>query len=77
MGKNGPKVDNGPIIVEDYHLIENLPQFDRERIPESVVYARGANAKGFFEVTHDVFSMLITLFMLGSGGSRTGSGSSP
>jgi hypothetical protein len=31
----------------------------------SLVYARGANAKGFFEVTHDVFSTLITLFVLG------------
>ena len=29
-------------------------QFDRERIPERVVHARGASAKGFFEVTHDV-----------------------
>jgi len=30
------------------------PQFDRERIPERVVHARGASAKGFFETTHDV-----------------------
>ena len=29
-------------------------QFDRERIPERVVHARGASAKGFFETTHDV-----------------------
>lgn len=40
----------GPILLEDYHLIEKLAQFDRERIPERVVHARGATAKGFFEV---------------------------
>jgi catalase len=44
----------GPILLEDYHLIEKLAQFDRERIPERVVHARGATAKGFFEVTHDI-----------------------
>lgn len=43
----GPR---GPILLEDYHLIEKLAQFDRERIPERVVHARGAVAKGFFEV---------------------------
>lgn len=31
-------------------LAEKLAQFDRERIPERVVHARGASAKGFFEV---------------------------
>ncbi|MEW5319233.1 MAG: hypothetical protein WDW38_010398 [Sanguina aurantia] len=44
----------GPILLEDYHLVEKLAQFDRERIPERVVHARGASAKGFFEVTHDI-----------------------
>ena len=32
-------------------MIEKLAQFDRERIPERVVHARGATAKGFFEVS--------------------------
>ena len=41
----------GPVLLEDYHLIEKLAQFDRERIPERVVHARGATAKGFFEVS--------------------------
>ena len=44
----------GPVLLEDYHLLEKLAQFDRERIPERVVHARGASAKGFFEVTHDI-----------------------
>lgn len=43
----GPR---GPILLEDYHLVEKLAQFDRERIPERVVHARGMSAKGFFEV---------------------------
>jgi catalase len=44
----------GPVLLEDYHLLEKIAQFDRERIPERVVHARGASAKGFFEVTHDI-----------------------
>lgn len=44
----------GPVLLEDYQLVEKLAQFDRERIPERVVHARGASAKGFFEVTHDI-----------------------
>ncbi|MEW5300305.1 MAG: hypothetical protein WDW38_008259 [Sanguina aurantia] len=44
----------GPVLLEDYHLLEKLAQFHRERIPERVVHARGASAKGYFEVTHDI-----------------------
>jgi len=44
----------GPVLVQDIHLIEKLAHFDRERIPERVVHAKGAGAHGYFEVTHDV-----------------------
>jgi catalase len=44
----------GPLLVQDIHLIEKLAHFDRERIPERVVHAKGAGAHGYFEVTHDV-----------------------
>jgi len=44
----------GPVLVQDVHLIEKLAHFDRERIPERVVHAKGAGAHGYFEVTHDV-----------------------
>jgi len=47
----GPK---GPVLVQDVHLIEKLAHFDRERIPERVVHAKGAGAHGHFEVTRDV-----------------------
>ncbi len=44
----------GPILIQDVHLIEKLAHFDRERIPERVVHAKGAGAYGYFEVTEDV-----------------------
>jgi catalase len=44
----------GPALIQDIHLIEKLAHFDRERIPERVVHAKGAGAFGYFEVTHDV-----------------------
>jgi len=39
----------GPTLLEDYHLLEKIAHFDRERIPERVVHARGAGAYGVFE----------------------------
>ena len=44
----------GPILLADYHLIDKLAKFDRERIPERVVHAKGAGAHGYCEVSHDV-----------------------
>ncbi|MGB4572926.1 MAG: catalase [Rectinemataceae bacterium] len=44
----------GPTLVQDVHLVEKLAHFDRERIPERVVHAKGAGAGGYFEVTHDM-----------------------
>ncbi len=44
----------GPVLMQDTHLIEKLAHFDRERIPERVVHAKGAGAFGYFEVTHDL-----------------------
>lgn len=44
----------GGILLEDVHLIDKLAKFDRERIPERVVHAKGSAAHGFFEVTNDI-----------------------
>lgn len=41
-------------LLSDSHTIEKLAHFDRERIPERVVHAKGSGAFGYFEVTHDV-----------------------
>jgi catalase len=41
--------NRGPATLENYHFIEKISHFDRERIPERVVHARGAGAHGYFE----------------------------
>ncbi|HEX2603320.1 MAG TPA: catalase [Oxalicibacterium sp.] len=47
----GPR---GPLLLQDFHLIEKLQHFNRERIPERVVHAKGSGAYGVFIVTHDI-----------------------
>lgn len=41
--------DRGPTVLENYHFLEKISHFDRERVPERVVHARGAGAHGYFE----------------------------
>lgn len=41
--------ERGPTTLENYNFLEKITHFDRERIPERVVHARGAGAHGFFE----------------------------
>ena len=41
--------ERGPTVLENYHFLEKISHFDRERIPERVVHARGAGAHGYFE----------------------------
>ena len=47
----GPR---GPVLMEDYHLMERMAHFNRERVPERVVHAKGAGAYGTFTVTNDI-----------------------
>ncbi|ASK61243.1 catalase [Virgibacillus phasianinus] len=44
----------GPVLIQDVHLLEKLAHFNRERVPERVVHAKGAGAHGYFEVTNDL-----------------------
>jgi len=44
----------GPVVVQDFWLIEKLAHFDRERIPERVVHAKGSAAYGTLTITHDI-----------------------
>ena len=44
----------GPLLVQDYQLIEKLAHQNRERIPERVVHAKGSGAYGTFTVTKDI-----------------------
>ncbi|CCH44719.1 catalase [Wickerhamomyces ciferrii] len=46
--------NHGPLLLQDFNLIDSLAHFDRERIPERVVHAKGSGAYGFFEVTDDI-----------------------
>jgi catalase len=46
--------DRGPATLENYQFLEKMAHFDRERVPERVVHARGATAFGFFEATGKV-----------------------
>ncbi|KAF4823954.1 Peroxisomal catalase [Colletotrichum tropicale] len=61
---------NGPLLLQDFHLIDLLAHFDRERIPERVVHAKGAGAYGEFEVTHDI-SDITSINMLNQVGKKT------
>ncbi len=45
---------DGPILLHDHYLIEQMAQFNRERVPERQPHAKGAGAFGHFEVTGDV-----------------------
>jgi catalase len=45
---------DGPIVLHDHYLIEQMAQFNRERIPERQPHAKGSGAFGRFEVTEDV-----------------------
>ena len=45
---------DGPILLQDHYLIEQMANFNRERIPERQPHAKGGGAFGRFEVTNDV-----------------------
>ena len=44
----------GPTVLHDAATVQKMQHFNRERVPERVVHAKGSGAHGFFEVTHDV-----------------------
>src|SRR5450432_1237118 len=47
----GPR---GPVLMQDYFLMEKMAHFNRERVPERVVHAKGSGAHGTFTVTQDI-----------------------
>ncbi|MFP8644037.1 catalase KatA [Priestia aryabhattai] len=53
----------GPTLIQDVHLLEKLAHFNRERVPERVVHAKGAGAHGYFEVTNDVSTYTKAAFL--------------
>src|SRR6266404_6010958 len=59
----------GPVLLQDSHLVEKLQRFDRERIPERVVHARGTGAFGDFVPSADLSDL--TTAQVFSPGSKT------
>lgn len=58
--------ENGPLLLQDFHLIDLLSHFDRERIPERVVHAKGGGAHGFYKTTNAADDLTIAdLFQAG------------
>ena len=58
---------NGPLAAENVHLFEKLAHFNRERIPERVVHARGSGAYGEFHLTRDLSEFSMADFLQGEG----------
>jgi catalase len=44
---------DGPTVMHDHYALQKMAQFNRERVPERVVHAKGGGAHGFFELTQD------------------------
>ncbi len=61
---------SGPILLQDHYLIQKMQAFNRERVPERVVHAKGGGAFGYFQVTADVTPWTKAAF-LGQVGKRT------
>ncbi len=57
----------GPLTFDNVHLFEKLAHFNRERIPERVVHARGTGAYGTFTLNHDLSDYTIAKFLQSSG----------
>src|ERR1700710_1026826 len=45
---------DGPLLLQDHYLIEQMANFNRERIPERQPHAKGGGAFGTFQTTQDV-----------------------
>lgn len=60
----GPR---GPLAADNFHLFDKLAHFNRERIPERVVHARGTGAYGRFRLTKDLSDYTIADCLVGAG----------
>ena len=61
---------DGPLLMQDHYVIQKMAQFNRERVPERVVHAKGSGAFGYFEVTADATQWTKAAF-LNTVGKRT------
>ncbi|KIL37296.1 catalase [Cohnella kolymensis] len=61
----------GPTLIQDVHLLEKLAHFNRERVPERVVHAKGAGAHGVFTVTNPEIAKYTKAAFLSAAGKET------
>ena len=59
--------ERGPLTFDNWRMFEKLAHFNRERIPERVVHARGTSAQGVFRLTRDLSDLTIADFLHGVG----------
>jgi catalase len=64
----GPR---GPVVFEDFQLFEKMAHFNRERIPERVVHAKGSGAHGHFTCTNPEMSKYTTAKVFSAVGKKT------
>src|SRR6476661_10921308 len=64
----GPR---GPVVFEDFLLFEKMAHFNRERIPERVVHAKGSAAYGIFTCTSKEITKYTTAKLLSAVGNKT------
>lgn len=64
----GPR---GPMLLQDAQWMEEMAHFNRERIPERVVHAKGAAAFGYFEVTSTEITKYTKMSLFSKVGKRT------
>src|SRR5260370_1242018 len=64
----GPR---GPVVFEDFLLFEKMAHFNRERIPERVVHAKGSGAHGYFGCTNPSMTKYTTANLFAAVGKRT------
>jgi hypothetical protein len=61
----------GPMLLQDFEFIDHLSHFNRERVPQRVVYAKGGGAFGYFEVAHPEVVEFCCAKMFSDVGKRT------
>jgi catalase len=64
----GPR---GPVVFEDFLLFEKMAHFNRERIPERVVHAKGSGAHGYFVCTNTDMAKYTSAALFSAAGKRT------
>jgi len=63
--------ERGPLLLQDVNFLDEMAHFDRERIPERVVHAKGAGAFGYFEVTSNEMKKYSAAKLFESVGKKT------